>query len=81
MKKLVIFGAAHAYCLQTIEAINRATHYWEILGFLDYTPEKQGTEFWGYPVLGDRGLLPGLAEHSDIEFFNNVRGTGRAWRR
>ena len=38
-KKLEIFGAAHAYCLQTIEAVNRATPTWEILGFLDVLGE------------------------------------------
>ena len=74
MKKLVIFGAAHAYSLQAIEAVNRATPTWEILGFLDDTPEKQGSEFFGYPILGGRGLLPELAKQPDVEFFNNVRG-------
>ena len=73
-KKLVIFGAAHAPCLKVVDAINRVTPTWNVVGFLDDTPELQGNTFWGYPILGDRRLIPELASDPDVYFYNNVRG-------
>ena len=72
-KKLVIFGAGHAPCLKPLDAINRIAPTWEMMGFLDDTPEKQGKSFWGYAILGDRRLIPELASDPDVYFFNNVR--------
>ena len=62
-KTLVIFGASHATCLGTINGINRAKPTWKVAGFLDDTPELQGNKVWGYPVLGDRSLIPELAKN------------------
>ena len=73
-KTLVIFGAAHAYCLRTIDDINRAKPTWKVAGFLDDTPELQGHKICGYPVLGDRSLISELAKDPEVHFFNNVRG-------
>ena len=73
-KTLVIFGASHATCLGTINGINRAKPTWKVAGFLDDTPELQGNKVWGYPVLGDRSLIPELAKDPKVHFFNNVRG-------
>lgn len=74
-KPLVIFGAAHAFCLRTIDDINRARPTWEVLGYLDDTPELRGKTLWGdLPVLGGHGLIAELASRPDLHFFNNVRG-------
>jgi sugar O-acyltransferase (sialic acid O-acetyltransferase NeuD family) len=74
MKKLVIYGAGHFSILKTIDAINRVRPTWEIAGFLDDTEQLKGKILQGYSVLGGRALLPGLVQHGDIEFFNNVIG-------
>ena len=74
VKTLIIFGAAHAFCLRAIEDINRAKPTWKVAGFIDDTPELQGTTLLGVPVLGDRTLIADLAADPDVEFFNNVRG-------
>lgn len=74
MQKLIIFGAAYFDLLKLIAAINRIAPTWEVLGFLDDTPELQGRTFWGYPVLGGRELIPDLLQDENIYFFNNVHG-------
>jgi len=74
VKKLVVYGAAHAYGLKVIEAANRAEPTWQVLGFLDDTPELQGTTRWGLPVLGGRDFIAELTRDPEVEFYTNVRG-------
>ena len=74
MKKLIIFGASYMDVIKLIDAINRAVPTWEVLGFLDDTPELQGLQLMGYPVLGDRSRLAGFAQGDNAFFFHNVRG-------
>ena len=74
MKKLVLYGASHAFALKTIDAINRWEPTWEIVGFLDDDENLQGNEIYGHPVLGGRKLLGQLRDVSDLYFFNNVSG-------
>ncbi len=74
MKKLILFGAGHAFVLKTINAINALERSWNLLGFIDDDPEKIGKDLFGYPILGDRSLLGDLATDSDTYFFNNVMG-------
>ena len=60
MRDLVIFGSggyAREAC-QVIEDVNADSAEWRILGFLDDSPEKHGTELRGLPVLGGRDWLP-----------------------
>ena len=73
MQKLVIYGAAHAFALQTILAVNRTEPTWELLGFLDDTPDLQGQTRWGLPVLGGRERLADLGSDPEVAFYNNVR--------
>jgi sugar O-acyltransferase (sialic acid O-acetyltransferase NeuD family) len=73
MKKLVIFGAAFFGYIKLIDAINRVRDTWDLLGFLDDTPEKQKKKFFGYPVLGGRELIPHLVS-DNVHFANNVSG-------
>lgn len=74
MKKLFLFGAAHAFVLKTLKAINAAQETWDLAGFLDDDPAKQGQSIVGVPVVGDRSLVPTLAREPETFFFNNVMG-------
>jgi sugar O-acyltransferase (sialic acid O-acetyltransferase NeuD family) len=74
MKKLVIFGAAYLDLIKLVDAINRSSPTWELLGFIDDTEELQGKSFFDYPVLGTRELIPDLARDDAVHFYNNVHG-------
>lgn len=74
MKKLVLYGASHAFALKTIDAINRREPTWDVIGFLDDNEELHGTDHYGHTVLGDRALIGELKDASDVHFFNNVMG-------
>ena len=52
MKKIFIFGAGSGSqeVLLAIEQINQLTPTWEVLGFIDKSPELIGTEINGYSV-------------------------------
>ncbi len=70
----MIFGASYLDVIKLIDAINRVNPTWEVLGFLDDTPEMNGQKRMGYPVLGDRSMLETYAKDDEIYFFHNVRG-------
>jgi sugar O-acyltransferase (sialic acid O-acetyltransferase NeuD family) len=74
MRRLVIYGAAFVDVLKLLRALNERTPTYEVLGFLDDTPELRGTSRLGVPVLGGQERLAELARDEGIEFFNNVRG-------
>lgn len=59
MKDIVIIGAGNfgRETAQLIADINGVSKEWNLLGFIDETPEKQGTEVNGMCVLGDLGWL------------------------
>ena len=71
---IVFYGAANAICLSLVHRINAAVPTWEPVGWLDDDPGRQGSEFWGLPILGGGELLPELASRPGIHVFNNVRG-------
>ncbi|HTY12728.1 MAG TPA: DapH/DapD/GlmU-related protein [Candidatus Omnitrophota bacterium] len=75
MKKILIYGSGFFDVVKLIEAINRASATWEILGFLDDTPGLKGKKLNGYPVLGGRELLAEHCKHGEVHIFNNVNGT------
>lgn len=59
IKKLLIFpfsGNARE-AASVMEAINRQQETWQLLGFIDDNPEKQGLRFGDYQVLGGREHL------------------------
>lgn len=59
MKDIVIIGAGK-FGRETawmIERINEENKTWNILGFADDTLDRQGTEIYGYPVLGGMDYL------------------------
>lgn len=73
-KKLVIYGASNPCVLKILGAVNRAVPVWELVGFVDDTPEKAGQDFHGHRVLGSREIIPTLDPESTF-FFNNVFGS------
>jgi len=73
MKPLVIYGAAFFDVIKLIDAINRHTPTWQLLGFVDDAQEVQGKSFMGYPVLGGQECIPAL-NMQEAHFVNNVHG-------
>jgi hypothetical protein len=45
-KKLVIYGASNPCVLKILNAINRVQPSWDLVGFVDDAPEKQGKAFY-----------------------------------
>jgi sugar O-acyltransferase (sialic acid O-acetyltransferase NeuD family) len=74
MNKLLIYGAGFFDVVKLAAAINRRSPTWDILGFLDDTPELQGRSVCGFPVLGGRERLPEYSA-GGVFVFNNVNGT------
>ena len=73
MRDLVIYGASYPDVIKLIDAINADQPTWNIKGFIDDTPEKTGTKFMGYDVLGGEKVIPGL--DNGLFYFNNVYST------
>jgi sugar O-acyltransferase (sialic acid O-acetyltransferase NeuD family) len=77
VRKLAIYGAAYLDVVKLVGAINARRPSYEIVGFIDDTPELQGAGVLGLPVLGGRERLPELAADPGLDVFNNVRGSWR----
>ena len=73
LRCLVAIGSVYPEVVKLVGAINRASPTWDLLGFIDDRPECVGTSILGYPVLGDRSVLPGLVDKG-VCFVNNVSG-------
>ena len=80
MKKLIIIGAGDfgREVSWVVERINAAAPTWELLGFVDDTPDKQGAVVDGYPVLGPASALDAITEETWVVC---SIGTGRTRRR
>jgi len=76
-KELIIYGAGYPDIVKLIYAINLKEHTWEIKGFIDDTPDKQGTEFMGFPILGNKDCISQFKENNTF-FINNVCSTTSA---
>jgi sugar O-acyltransferase (sialic acid O-acetyltransferase NeuD family) len=68
---LAIYGAGNPETVKLVVAINRATPTWELLGFIDDTPEKQGGTVLGVPILGGAAHIARL-DLARVRFYNNV---------
>lgn len=71
MKKLIIYGASYFDLIKLIAAINRKEPTWDVIGFIDDTPEKQGQSFMGLRVMGGQEKLEEYVQQGAY-FFNNV---------
>ena len=67
-RRAIIVGGGKAG-LTLVSEIKQAAPYYEIIGFVDDDPEKQGHSVAGLPVLGDRHDLVSLAQET---FLNEV---------
>jgi sugar O-acyltransferase (sialic acid O-acetyltransferase NeuD family) len=76
---LVLYGAGNPETVKLVAAINRAVPAWELLGFIDDTPEKQGGDVLGVPVLGPAAHLRRL-DLDAVRFHNNVASSTSARR-
>jgi sugar O-acyltransferase (sialic acid O-acetyltransferase NeuD family) len=77
VRRLAIYGASYLDVVKLIGAINARKPTYEVIGFIDDTPELQGKSILGLPVLGGRERLPELAADPGLDIFNNVRGSWR----
>ncbi len=68
MKKIVILCAGDfaKEAAWLIEDINKAHPTYELLGYLDDDPKKQGQEYNGYPCLGPISRLSELNREGDV---------------
>lgn len=73
-KKLVLYGASNPCVFKILNALNRVQLRWNLIGFIDDTPEKQGKTFFDHPILGSRAILETLGQRNTW-FFNNVFGS------
>ena len=78
-KPLIAYGAGWPDVVRLVDAINRQNDAWDFAGFIDDTPEKQGTQFMGLPILGTAAQLR-MLDMSRYWFFNNVFSTTAARR-
>jgi len=51
-RRLLVLGANNPETVRVVQAVNDREPTFELVGFLDNDPAKQGREFLGYPVLG-----------------------------
>jgi sugar O-acyltransferase (sialic acid O-acetyltransferase NeuD family) len=52
VRRLLVLGANNPETVRVVQAVNDREPTFELVGFLDNDPAKQGRDFWGYPVLG-----------------------------
>jgi len=56
-RPLLAYGAGNPDIVKLVAAVNRATPTWELVGFIDDTPEKACTVLAGLPVIGPHARL------------------------
>jgi sugar O-acyltransferase (sialic acid O-acetyltransferase NeuD family) len=73
MKKLLIMGANNPEILRLVDGINQAAPEDPITirGFIDNDPQKKGSFFMGFPVLGSPEILRD-PEYQDCFVVNNI---------
>ncbi len=66
-KKVIIVGAGVAATILIKDMYTNQNLNFEIIGFVDDNPEKQGSIICGYTVLGDRNQIPSLCKKHEID--------------
>lgn len=75
--KLLLMGAANPETIRMVSAVQASDPSVELLGFIDNDPQKAGTEFYGYPVLGGvETIVDHLAD--DVRLVNLITGSTAA---
>jgi sugar O-acyltransferase (sialic acid O-acetyltransferase NeuD family) len=75
--KIIFIGAANPETIRMIRAIERVTSNYRVLGFIDNDPAKQGTSFYGFPVIGTVEDIPACLD-ADTYFVNLITGSAAA---
>ena len=74
--KIVLLGAANPETKRMIMAVEKAQPNFEVAGFVDNDPAKQGQRFLGYPILGGFEVLDQL-NAAGVYFVNLITGSTR----
>jgi len=72
--KVVFLGANNPETIRVIRAVQRVNPNFEVLGFIDNDPAKEGTLFYGYNVFGGFGVLDNLLKQ-EVYFVNLITGS------
>lgn len=72
--RIVLIGAANPETIRMIGAIKKVSADFDVHGFIDNDPDKQGHSFYGIPILGGNDLVPKLAADG-IRFVNLITGS------
>lgn len=74
--KVYFLGAANPETIRMIHAVQRSTPNVKFQGFLDNDPQKRGSDFHGFPVIGGIDLVAELAG-DEVRFVNLITGSTR----
>jgi sugar O-acyltransferase (sialic acid O-acetyltransferase NeuD family) len=72
--RVVFIGAANPETIRMVNAIERVSPDFHVLGFIDNDAGKHGTSFHGFPVLGGIDHVPALVD-DDVRFVNLITGS------
>ncbi|HUV65136.1 MAG TPA: nucleoside-diphosphate sugar epimerase/dehydratase [Sedimentisphaerales bacterium] len=67
LKRFLIVGAGNAGEALLREIFRMSVAQYDVVGFIDDDPIKQGTRIHGIPVLGTVEQLPGICENRNVE--------------
>lgn len=72
MKKLVIYGTSNSVVIKLVEAINKKSKTYDLLGFIQSPDNEPVADVLGHPVLGTDEQILALKQQYDACFFSNV---------
>lgn len=71
--EIIFIGANNPETIRMIKAVEGAVPNFRVAGFLDNAPEKKGTSFFGFPVLGGfESLHSIIGRNDDVRFVNLI---------
>lgn len=71
LRRLLVLGANNPETVRVVQAVNDREPTFDLAGFLDNDPSKQGREFFGYPVLGGSEVVA-EAKYRDCVVVNSI---------
>lgn len=71
VRQLLVLGASNPETVRVVQAVNDREPTFELVGFLDNDPAKQGRDFWGYPVVGGSAAVA-EPRHRDCVVVNAI---------
>src|SRR5262245_45455888 len=74
LERLIVIGAATPTIIRIVDDINLAgSRKLEIVGFLDSRHAELGSEFYGFPLLGDFAAIEGF-DPRHVVLINTIAG-------